>query len=330
MLRAIDLASRGGSAVSPNPMVGAVIVKEGRVIAEGWHREYGKAHAERNAIDSIPDKSLLRGSTMYVTLEPCCHYGKTPPCADYIIENGISKVFIGAHDPNPKVDGGGIKKLRDAGVEVVTDFMREECEEVCRFFLTAQRLYRPYVMLKWAETADGYIGSHNHKVWFTGEAGRIETHRMRSLYDAIMVGTNTAAEDNPSLTVRAVQGRNPLRVVLDRTNRLSPDLNLFNSDAETLIFSSYENHPSGLDTIKIDFSANPIPKMLARLLSMHRQSLMVEGGATLLSAFIESGIFDEINVFRSSKTAAEIFPGATSLIKAPAIPKISRFHLFEV
>lgn len=330
MSRAIDLASRGGSAVSPNPMVGAVIVRDGRIIAEGWHHEYGKSHAERDAIDSIRDKSLLRGSTMYVTLEPCCHYGKTPPCADYIIENGISKVFVGAPDPNPKVDGGGIRKLREAGIEVVTDFMREECENVCRFFLTAQRCHRPYVMLKWAETADGFMGSTDTPVWFTGKIGLVETHRIRAAYDAIMVGTNTAAVDNPSLTVRNSPGRNPLRVVLDRTCRLSPDLNIFNSAAETLVFSSQYTHPSGAKTIPIDFTGNIIPSILSSLFSIRCQSLMVEGGSKLLSSFIESGLYDEVNVFRSSKTSDALFPSASSLIPAPAIPKTDRLHIYNV
>jgi len=344
MRRAIELAQRGGSLVSPNPMVGAVIVKDGKIIAEGWHKKYGFAHAERCAIDSLEDKSVLEGATMYVTLEPCCHYGKTPPCADYIIENKISRVYIGASDPNPKVSGGGVRKLLDAGVEVHTDVLREECEHVCRFFLTAQRLHRPYIMLKWAESSDGYIGvrrktqseddaAKNSNIWFTGESARIRVHEMRSLYDAIMVGTTTVIEDNPSLTVRAVKGNNPVRVTIDRKGVLSSGMSIFSNEAKTIVFSekafgNYSNYD--VDILHIDFSHDVLPQIISTLFERRIQSLMVEGGRKLLSSFIESNLFDEINIFRASRTSDEIFSGVDFFekVKSPQLSSFEKVNLF--
>ncbi len=221
MQRALELARKGSGWVNPNPQVGAVIVKLGRIVSEGYHARRGEAHAERAAINACPRVELLRGATLYVTLEPCCHTGKTPPCTEAIIEAGISRVVIGSDDPNPLVAGEGIARLREAGIEVVTGFMKEECDNLNRIFFHYIQTKTPYVLLKYAMTLDGKIATHTGaSQWITGEVAREDVHRLRSRYAAIMVGMGTVLEDDPLLTCRLEGEHNPLRVICDSTLRI--------------------------------------------------------------------------------------------------------------
>lgn len=298
MRRALQLARCGEGRVSPNPMVGAVVVCNGRIIGEGYHRKYGEAHAEVNAINSVKDKSLLKGSTIYVTLEPCSHWGKTPPCCNLIIESGIPRVVIGVKDPFPEVSGKGIAILKEAGIDVTVGILEDECRFMNRKFITAHTKQRPYVLLKWCESSDGYIAELKNgeptPVKLSSSISSIYMHRERSLYDAIMVGTTTALTDNPSLTVRGWSGRNPLRVVIDREAHIPADSNIF-ADENVVAFTDNIEvlHKSGR-YVKIDFSIDIIPQILSYLYSKKVVSLMVEGGAKTLQLFIDAGVWDEI------------------------------------
>lgn len=298
MQRALQLARCGEGNVSPNPMVGAVIVCDGKIIGEGYHRKCGEAHAEVNAVASVKDKTLLKSSTMYVTLEPCSHYGKTPPCCNLIKECGIPRVVIGIKDPFPEVAGRGIRILQEAGVEVTVGVLEEDCRFINRKFITAHTQKRPYVLLKWCESSDGYIAAiKNGKptpVQLSSQVSSIYMHRERSLCDAIMVGTTTVLTDNPTLTVRGWKGKNPLRVVIDRDAKLPHDRKIFNNESQTLIFTNLSQTTTDQRYIKIDFSENIIPQILKELYSRGVTSLMVEGGTKTLQSFIDCGVWDEI------------------------------------
>ena len=305
MRRALQIAKNGKGKVSPNPMVGAVIVANGRIIGEGFHRKYGGPHAEVNAINSVKseDIPLLNDSTIYVTLEPCSHYGKTPPCSKLIIEKGIPRIVVGCLDPFKEVSGRGIKMLRDAGREVVTGVLETECRDINRHFMTAHTLKRPYIMLKWAESADRYIDSrdgNDSPVKFSTPITETAVHKLRAEFDAIMVGSNTVVADNPSLTVRRWDGRNPLRVVLDRNGIIPSDSKILTDGNKTLIFTQSEWD-------------NPIEHICDSLYQSNITSLIVEGGAILLSKFIESGIWDEIRI----ETAPILLKSG---VKSPALP----------
>ncbi|MBD5188937.1 MAG: bifunctional diaminohydroxyphosphoribosylaminopyrimidine deaminase/5-amino-6-(5-phosphoribosylamino)uracil reductase RibD [Bacteroidales bacterium] len=291
MQRALELARYGAGFVSPNPMVGAVIVApDGRIIGEGWHRKFGEGHAEVNAVASVrpEDEHLFGQSTIYVTLEPCSHYGKTPPCSLLLIEKGIGRVVVGSPDPFPLVSGRGIKMLREAGIEVVENFMRNECDALNRRFITAHTLGRPYILLKWAQSSDGFIAAINHdgtprSIKLSNAATSVLMHSQRALYDAILVGSNTIIIDNPSLTTRLWPGGSP-RPVTFRSPRIPEDATVFSRDC-ILIDSSIQtgNISLGLE--------------LNRLYSEYGiTSLMVEGGASTLNSFIENNLFDEIRV----------------------------------
>lgn len=299
MHRALQLAANGRGTTSPNPMVGAVIVCDGRIIGEGWHRVFGGPHAEVNAVSSVADRELLRRSTMYVTLEPCSHYGKTPPCAELILKCGIPRVVVGSLDPNEKVSGRGVAMLRNAGVEVVVGVLEEQCKELNVKFMTAHSRRRPYVLLKWAMSADCFLDS----VRAPGEpAPRFSTpltsqamHRLRSDYDAILVGADTVINDDPRLDVRDWPGRSPLKVVLDRRGRVPACSKLFAS-GKTLYFSSVmrSDIPSA-EIVLCDPSAGP-EFVLSQLFSRGIVSVMVEGGAAVLGSFLASGLWDEARV----------------------------------
>jgi diaminohydroxyphosphoribosylaminopyrimidine deaminase/5-amino-6-(5-phosphoribosylamino)uracil reductase len=301
--RCIQLAKNGQNNVSPNPMVGAVIVCNGKIIGEGYHITYGGPHAEVNAIRSVKDESLLKRSTLYVSLEPCSHHGKTPPCADLIIEKQIPRVVIGCLDPYIKVAGRGVQKLRDAGREVVTGVLEEESLRLIRHFIVANTLRRPYIILKWAESADGFIDLHRTE----GTAAKLSTdhtfmlaHKKRAEADAIMVGTNTAALDNPSLNVRHWYGKNPLRIVLDRHLALSRRLHLFDDSIPTLVYTT-KTGQAGERTEYITLSGESplLPQIMADLEQRRVQTLLVEGGSQLLQSFIDEGLWDEIFVEKS-------------------------------
>ena len=300
MARCLELAQYGRFTVAPNPMVGAVIVHNGKIIGEGYHRRYGEPHAEVNAICSVKEQQLLRESTIYVSLEPCAHYGKTPPCADLIIEKGIPRVVIGCRDSFDQVDGKGIQKLRAASVEVVVGVLEEECKSLNRTFFTFHSKKRPYIVLKWAQSSDGYIDSLRdatlHAVRFSTDKTSMRVHRLRALSDAILVGRRTAELDNPSLTTRMWPGRNPLRLVIDRKGMLSKRLNLFDRETKTIVFTEFFRDFGETDMIEqvnLDFNAGILPQ-ITRFLYEHKvQRLLVEGGRKTLESFIEADLWDE-------------------------------------
>lgn len=305
MRRALELATLGRGQVSPNPLVGCVIVHDAsqRIIGEGWHQRYGEAHAERNAIASVrpEDEQLLPESTAYVTLEPCSHFGKQPPCADLLIEKRIGRVVCCNGDPFPLVAGSGFAKLRAAGVSVEVGLLAEEGRRLNARFFTAVEQQRPYVVLKWAETMDGYLaGPEGQPVQISGPLAQRLVHRWRAEEDAILVGTNTARTDNPRLNVRLVPGRNPVRIVIDKQLRLDATLNLFDDSQPTLGYNFIKTETVGQTTyIQLSPDKPFLPQLLADLHQRRIQSVLVEGGTTLLNSFIEAGLWDEMRVFRA-------------------------------
>lgn len=300
MRRALQLARQGAGHTSPNPMVGAVIVSpDGKIIGEGWHRKCGQGHAEVNAVASVNDPSFLKDSTIYVTLEPCSHYGKTPPCAKLIIEQGIPRVVVGALDPFVKVSGRGVAMLREAGVEVVVGVLEEECRILNCRFMTAHTTGRPWVQLKWAQTADGFIAlppeaGENPLHMSTPVTMRL-MHRQRALCDAIVVGAATARIDDPSLTTRYWPGKSPLRVVLSRQLSIPDNLKLLNDGMPTIIYNSMKNETRGVvEYVKMDTSD---PQMwLTDLYRRGITSVMVEGGTDVLQQMIDAGAWDEARI----------------------------------
>jgi diaminohydroxyphosphoribosylaminopyrimidine deaminase/5-amino-6-(5-phosphoribosylamino)uracil reductase len=314
MQRALDLAGLGLGKVSPNPMVGCVIVHDDRIIGEGWHRQYGGAHAEVNAIQSIKEREILSECTLYVNLEPCSHHGKTPPCADLIIASGVKIVIIANQDPNPLVSGKGIMRLQQHGVEVKEGVLKEAGDFINRRFFTYHQKQRPYIVLKWAQTSDGYIARTDYdSKWISNEYSRQLVHQYRAREDAVMVGRITAHYDDPELTVRHWTGRNPLRVVLDRQLTLAKGLKLFDGSVPTLCYNfvKHESRPN-LELIKIPENGS-LEGIWQDLYRRQVQSLLVEGGAQLLSSLIGTGYWDEARVFTAP---VEFGQG----IGAPAIP----------
>ncbi len=316
MRYAFELATKGNGTVSPNPMVACLIVHENRIIGEGYHERYGQNHAEPNALESVlpADRSLIKDSTIYVTLEPCSHYGKTPPCADLIAEHKPKHVIICNTDPNPKVSGRGIKKIREANIEVTTGIMQHEGELLNRRFFTRFTQNRPYIILKWAQTEDGYISRLNYdSKWISNEASRDLVHTWRAHEDAIMVGTTTAIHDNPTLNVRNGSGNDPLRVIIDKQLRIPESHNIFSNQQQTLIYNSLQTEKKGLtEWIKIDLGKSFVHELLRDLNDRNIQSIIIEGGAYTLNQFIEEGIWDETRIFTSKKRFHEG-------IKAPQI-----------
>lgn len=329
MYRALELAALGRGSVSPNPMVGCVIVHKNQIIGEGWHRRYGDWHAEVNAINDAIQKGfadLLPQSTVYVTLEPCSHFGKTPPCADLLVEKKVKRVVICNDDPNPLVAGKGIQKLREAEIEVITGVLSGEGRGLNARFFTYFEQKRPYIILKWAETADGFIADeHKHPLAISGLQSRILNHQWRTEENAILVGTNTAQNDNPQLNARLWAGHNPVRVVLDRTLRLSDTLHLFDNTQKTLCYNAFRNEEKGQTTfVQIDFDENFLQYLLQDLYKRKIQSLLVEGGAVILQTFLNEGIFDEIRVFKSPNaigkgTASPLLPMGIGLVQQEQI-----------
>jgi len=304
--RCLQIAKNGLGITRPNPMVGAVIVYNNRIIAEGFTSAYGGNHAEVNAINAVKDKSLLTKSTLYVTLEPCSHFGKTPPCSDLIVRHKIPNVVIGCIDDNPEVAGKGIAKLKASGCNVTVGVLEAECKAHHKRFFTFHNKKRPYIILKWAESADGFIApiqkNEKQPVWITNTYSRQLVHKWRAKEQAILVGTNTVIEDNPSLTVRDWTGENPIRVVLDRTSKLNSDYSVFNTDAKTIRITDKE----------IDFE-KPIAHQISNLL--HQQninSIIIEGGSQTLQTFIDENLWDE----------ARVFVGNTSFITGIKAPKL--------
>ena len=301
MRRCLELASLGAGYVAPNPMVGAVIVCNGLIIGEGFHRRYGDAHAEANAINTVKNKELLKRSTLYVNLEPCAHQGKTPPCADLIIQSGIPRVVIGCLDPNPLVAGKGNEKLRAAGIEVIENVLMEESKNLNIRFITYHSKKRPYVTLKWAQTADGYIDVKRDNTivgrptWITGWYEQTLVHKWRSQEQAVMVGTNTAVADNPMLNIRKWHGKQPLRITIDQQMRLPQTLNIFDEKQPTLIFTQKEQ-PNTIYA-NVSFDEKLAQNILNELFKRKIISVLIEGGTRLLQTFIDAGLWDEARVF---------------------------------
>lgn len=304
MQRCFDLALNGAGNVAPNPLVGAVVVHEGKIIGEGYHAVYGGPHAEVNTINSVlsENKALLPHSTLYINLEPCCHFGKTPPCTDLIIQAGIRKIVFSNQDPNP-VSSGGAVLLRSVGCEVTTGILEQQGAWLNRRFFTRIIKKRPYIILKWAQSADGFFTRKaKEQHWITGEQSKRLAHRWRSEEAAILCGTNTAAVDNPQLTNRLwLQGKQPLRVVLDRTLRLSSNLHVFDSAAQTFVFTEKQKADSAnVRYAQIPFDENLVNTVLQRLFEMGILSVLVEGGARLLTSFIQENLWDEARIFTGS------------------------------
>lgn len=318
MKRCLQLASNGLGTTYPNPLVGSVIVFDGKIIGEGWHRKSGEPHAEVLAIQAVKDKGLLKKSTLYVNLEPCSHYGKTPPCSDLIIDQGIKKVVIGTMDSNEKVCGEGINKLKNSGCEVVLNVMEEECKELNRRFFTFHEQKRPYLILKWAQTADGFIAPYkyvsgfeklnpqNRPFWVSNELTQSFVHKLRTQEQSILVGSHTAQMDNPSLTARKFFGNQPLRLLIDKDLKIQDKANIFNHVSNTVVFQQKNVTPSANSTniqfVQIDFKKN-VPQQILDYLYQHQiQSVIVEGGRFTLQNFIDQDLWDEAIIIRSQKT----------------------------
>ena len=302
MRRALELAAKGAGMVAPNPMVGAVLVADGRIIGEGFHEKYGGPHAEVNAINNVGEDDIahIKKGTLYVTLEPCSHFGKTPPCSDLIIEKEIPEVIIATTDPNPLVAGKGIEKLKKAGCKVELGVLQEEAREQNRRFFTFHIKKRPYIILKWAQNKDGFIGIEGEKVQISNDLSKVINHKWRSEEAAIMIGTKTAAVDNPQLNVRhwhITRKDFPVRVVLDRELKLPLSLHLFDETQRTIVFHQQNIPSERKDNVGIDFSQNIISQILQHLHRLDIQSVIVEGGAQLINSFIEQNLWDEARVF---------------------------------
>ncbi len=305
MKRALQLAALGGVKTAPNPMVGAVIVHNGTIIGEGYHEQYGEPHAEVNAVSAVSDKSLLNEATIYVTLEPCAHTGKTPPCADLLVKHQFKRVVIATRDPFDQVDGKGIDKLKAAGIEVTVDVLREKARFQNRRFFTFHQKKRPYVFLKWAETADGFVdsvrqGDEKPEIhWISGKASQVVTHKMRSEEHAILVGRNTIACDNPSLTTRAVTGNSPIRIVIDSQLTLPESATVFNDGGKTIVLNTLKTEHKG-SVHYIQSAPGSANAILDTLYSLNILSVIIEGGPTTLQHFIDENCWDEALVIKGN------------------------------
>lgn len=327
MQRCVDLAYLGQGNVSPNPMVGCVIVKNDLIIGEGYHSEYGGKHAEIKAIESVIDQKEIENSTVYISLEPCVHHGKTPPCVHELINRKIKTAVIGSRDSNPIVGGKGIESLKRVGIEVIENILEEECRKLNKRFFTFHEKRRPYVILKWAQTSDGYLDK-NREIgekgvnWISSPESKVLVHKWRSEEQSILVGRNTILNDNPSLTVREISGKNPTRIVIDSQLQLSKDVNIFSKDAPTLVFNRLKNDKiDGVEWIKI--SETSTKHILDELFKRNIQSVLVEGGSRTLQYFIIDNVWDEARVIVGDVKFGDG-------IKAPVMNKVpSRAHQFS-
>lgn len=306
MQRALELAEMGKGHVSPNPLVGCVIVVDDQIIGEGFHEQVGGPHAEVHAIRSVENEALLSQATVYVTLEPCAHYGKTPPCANLLVEKQVKKVVIATQDPNPLVAGKGIQLLKSAGIVVESGLLAEKARWQNRRFFTQIKKKRPYVILKWAQTRDGFLARRDYSSkWISGPLSRQLVHRWRAEEDAVLIGKNTAHYDNPSLTVRDWVGPNPIRIVLDPHCSLDPSLALFDGSQETLCYNALKSEKKDkLEFVKLSPDLNPA-ELLQDLQNRSIQSVLIEGGRFVLNRFLEAGCWDEARVFSSPSAFGE-------------------------
>jgi diaminohydroxyphosphoribosylaminopyrimidine deaminase / 5-amino-6-(5-phosphoribosylamino)uracil reductase len=319
MRRCLQLAQQAEGQTAPNPMVGAVLVHNGVIIGEGYHHRCGLPHAEVNAIASVKNPELLPQSTLYVSLEPCSHYGKTPPCAKLIIEKRIPRVVVGMGDPNEKVNGRGIAMLSEAGVEVIEHVLEPECRWLNRRFITFHTKKRPFILLKWAQTADGFIDkirddASTPPLRISNEVTKTLNHQIRSVESAILIGTNTALLDNPHLTSRKWGSRNPVRMVVDRSLRIPADYRLLDDSAPTVVFNATKDETIGnIVYVRLDFEQNIVPQMVDYLYQHELQSVIVEGGRQLLQSFIDLDLWDEARIETSPVTIGDG-------VKAPNFP----------
>ncbi|HEY8387463.1 MAG TPA: bifunctional diaminohydroxyphosphoribosylaminopyrimidine deaminase/5-amino-6-(5-phosphoribosylamino)uracil reductase RibD [Parasegetibacter sp.] len=308
MKRCLQLARQGVGYVAPNPLVGAVLVHADRVIGEGYHACYGQAHAEVNCLNSVKedDKFAIAASTLYVSLEPCAHFGKTPPCADLIINSGIKKVVIGCKDSFSKVDGKGIEKLKQAGTEVVVGVLEKECIELNRRFFCFHNKKRPYIILKWAQSSDGLVGQEGRRIAISNELTNRLVHKWRSAESGIMVGSKTALDDNPLLTNRHWTGKNPVRMVSDRYLKLHSGLHLMDNQVPTLVFNLLESRDTDqMKWVKLKEGTNWIQQIMDFCYNNGIQSILVEGGPALTSLFLEEGIWDEARIITNTRLILE-------------------------
>ena len=316
MQRCLQLAQLGNGTVAPNPMVGSVLVYNNRIIGEGYHQQYGKAHAEVNCINNVQEaeKHLISKSTIYVSLEPCVHYGKTPPCADLIIYHKIPKVVVGCRDPFKEVDGKGIEKLQEAGIDVTMGILEAECKKLNKRFFTFHTKHRPYIILKWAETANQFIGSHkSERLMISSDTTNRLVHKWRSEEAGILVGTNTAKLDNPSLNNRLWSGNQPVRIIIDKTLQLSKSLKIFDNSQRTIIFNLIKQKEEG-NTVYYELNDKEelLPHILSICYQQNIQSILVEGGSKTLQTFIDKNLWDEARVITNTKlTIANGIPSPT-------------------
>lgn len=305
--RCIELAQKALGNTYPNPLVGSVIVHNDKIIGEGFHKKAGEPHAEINAINSIKedDRHLIPESTIYVSLEPCAHFGKTPPCALKIVELGFRKVVIGAMDSHDKVNGKGKKIINDAGIEVVSGILEKECRQLNKRFFTFHEKKRPFIILKWAQSADGLIDKDFKPTQISNSLSKQFVHQMRSEEHAILVGKNTTLHDNPSLTVRKIEGRNPVRILIDFNLEVPENFNIYNNEAKTIIFNSVKDSENQhLKFIKIE-KENSLNQILEKLYELQIQSVIIEGGRFTLQQFIDQNLWDEAIIFKNQNLNLE-------------------------
>ena len=329
MNKCIALAKQGLGNTYPNPLVGSVVVYKGEVIGSGWHQKSGEAHAEVHSIRHVSDRSLLADSTLYVNLEPCNHYGKTPPCTDLIIQSGIRHVVIGMKDPFEKVNGRGIQKLRHAGVRVDVGIEAAACRELNKRFITTIEKQRPYIILKWAETLDRFLApktkTTNDPVWISNLLSRTLAHQWRAEEQSILIGKQTALDDNPALTTRLYKGPSPIRLLIDPKEEVDRKAKVFNPDQKVIVFTANKSRTEAhIEYVAIDFSANGLQQILSTLFQKGIQSMLVEGGSITLQHFIDSGLWDEARVITGREKFVEgiTAPNITSFSAKPNTTKI--------
>lgn len=328
MERALQLAKNGLGTTYPNPLVGSVIVHNGKIIGEGWHKKAGEPHAEVNAVNSVKDKSLLKEATIYVTLEPCSHFGKTPPCCDLIIANEIPNVVVGTIDPFVKVAGTGIQKLKDSEKNVIVGVLETECQEINKRFFTFHEKKRPYIILKWAESKDGFIApiqkDTKRPVWITNQYSRQLVHKWRTEEQAILVGTQTVLDDNPKLDARDYFGNNPIRIAIDKSNKIPEESSIKNGKLKTIIFSEdiFLTKKINYSHKKTIFDTHFLKNLVSELYNENIQSVIIEGGSKTLQTFINENLWDEARVF-----IGDVKFG--NGIKAPEF-KVENFESFHI
>jgi diaminohydroxyphosphoribosylaminopyrimidine deaminase/5-amino-6-(5-phosphoribosylamino)uracil reductase len=328
MKRCLQLAQNGNGNVAPNPLVGAVVVHNNKIIGEGFHEQYGGPHAEVNAINNVVDKFLLDESTIYVNLEPCSHVGKTPACSQLLLSVQIKRVVIGMQDPFPQVNGKGIEQLQSKGVEITTNVLEDECKELNKRFITFHQKKRPFVILKWAQSADGFIGKPNQTIRISNEQTRLLNYKWRSEESAILIGANTANTDNPKLTTQDWKGNQPLRILLSKSGNIKSELNLFDNTASTLVFTENDSieFPNAK---KIVLQPNDtIQQVLSHLYNLDIQSLIVEGGSTILQQFIDLNLYDEIRIFQSNEKLNDGISAPKFILSNPLISTVGNNTLF--